>query len=127
MIGDLNHGKSYFGDWNLLLDENGGPNYVHNYFLAPFMFDTRSKQLKPQLLQQYMEHFSHGIVPGAVRIAHTNYTEQIDVTAWKRPDGTITVIFLNKSAENKPVCIRMDGSEADMILYPQSITTCVIS
>lgn len=127
MIGDLNHGISYFGDWNLLLDENGGPNYVHNYCLAPFLFDTRSKQLKPQLLQQYMEHFSHGIVPGAVRIAHTNYTEQIDVTAWKRPDGTITVIFLNKSAENKPVCIRMDGSEADMILYPQSITTCVIS
>ena len=28
IIGDLNHGMTAFYDWNLLLDERGGPNHV---------------------------------------------------------------------------------------------------
>ena len=36
IIGDLNHGMCAFYDWNLLLDEKGGPNHVGNYCHAPF-------------------------------------------------------------------------------------------
>ena len=125
VMGDLNHGVSAFCDWNLLLDETGGPCYAKNFCLAPFLFDSKSNKLTPQLLQKYMEAFSTAIVPGAVRVAATRYTETIEVTGWKRPDGSIAVLFLNKTDEEKPVCLRIDDKEACLTLAPKSLSTAI--
>lgn len=122
LMGDLNHGVSAFIDWNLLVNEQGGPNYVGNYCLAPFLFDTRKKKLVPHLISQYLEHFSHAVRPGAVRIASTRYAEDIEVTAWKQPDGTLTGVLINRTAEAKSICIRLNDQEADVILTPCSIS-----
>ncbi|MDD3277715.1 MAG: glycoside hydrolase family 30 beta sandwich domain-containing protein [Lachnospiraceae bacterium] len=126
IIGDLNHGMTAFYDWNLLLDENGGPNHVGNFCHAPFLFDTCEKKLMPQLTQQYFEHFSHYLVPGSVGIAFSRYTEEIDVTAYKRPDGSVAVVLLNKADRPMTVNLRVEGQLAEMILYPTSITTGII-
>lgn len=126
IIGDMNHGMTAFYDWNLLVNEIGGPNYVGNYVLAPFMYDRQNQKLMPQLIAGYFEHFSHYIQPGAVRIASTKFSEQVDAVAWKGPDETIVLIILNKSGENQPVVVRMDDREAAAVLYPMSITTCLI-
>lgn len=40
IIGNLNEGMSVFLDWNLVLDELGGPNHVKNFCDAPYLFDT---------------------------------------------------------------------------------------
>ena len=121
LMGDLNHGISAFIDWNLLVDENGGPNYVGNYCLAPFLYDTRKKKLTPHLISRHFEHFSRAVRPGAVRIASTRYGEDIEVTAWKQPDGTLTGVLINRTAEAGPVCIRLDDQEAGVLLPPRSI------
>ena len=126
LMGDLNHGTSAFIDWNLLLDEHGGPNYVGNYALAPFLFDTQKKALHPHLLAQYYEHFAKAVVPGSVRIASSRYSDDIEVTAWKHPDGTLAMVLLNPSKEVRPICVRLNDQEADVILYPQSITSAAI-
>lgn len=126
IIGDLNNGMTAFYDWNILLDENGGPNHVGNFCHAPFLYDTVNKKLMPQLTQQYFEHFSHYLVPGSVRIGFSRYTDQIDVTAYKRPDGSVAVIFLNRSREILSVNLRMGGQLAETVLYPESITTGII-
>ena len=47
-------------------------------------------------------------------------------TAWKRPDGSIALFLLNRSGENEPAVIRMDGMEAAAVLYPSSISTAII-
>ena len=121
LMGDLNHGISAFIDWNLLLDENGGPNYVDNYCLAPFLYDTRKKRLTPHLISKYFEHFSHAVRPGAVRIASTRYSGDIEVTAWKQPDGRLAGVLINRAPEARPVCIRMNDQEADLLLPACSI------
>ena len=126
ILGDLNHGMCAFGDWNLLLDEQGGPNYVGNYCLAPFLFDTKNGKLQQTLLGQYMAVLAGTVVPGSVRIACTKYAESIDVSAWKLPDGRIALLLLNKSGENAKVCVRLNGLEAGTLLYPQSITAATI-
>ena len=36
ILGDLTHGATAFYDWNLLLDERGGPNHVGNFCHAPY-------------------------------------------------------------------------------------------
>ena len=127
IIGDLNHGMTAFYDWNLLLDEKGGPNYAENYCLAPYLYDTSRKKLMPQLLQKHIAHFSHYLLPGSIRIGCSRYTEQIDGTAGKRPDGRIAVVLLNKSEQVMPVCLRMEGLVAECLLCPQSIATGIIS
>ena len=122
LIGDLNHGISAFLDWNLVLDENGGPNYVGNYCLAPFLYDTKQKKLLPHLISQYFEHFARAVRPGSVRIAASRYGEEAEATAWKQPDGTLTGVLINRSEAASPVCIRLCGQEADLLLPPRSIS-----
>ena len=43
IIGNLNEGMSVFLDWNLVLDELGGPNHVKNFCDAPISVQKRDK------------------------------------------------------------------------------------
>ena len=118
MIGDLNHGMSAFCDWNLLLDEQGGPNYVGNYCLAPFLFDTRKKQLEATILQTYYETFARAIPPQSVHIASTRFSDEVDATAWKRPDGNVALLLLNRTDKPLAVTVRREDNEATVTLAP---------
>lgn len=42
MINDFNNGTVGWTDWNILLDERGGPNHVGNFCFAPVHADTRT-------------------------------------------------------------------------------------
>ena len=126
VIGDLSHGMSAFYDWNLLLDEKGGPNHVGSYCHAPYLYDIEKKQLMPQKTLEYFYHFSHYIVPGSVRIATSRYTDFIETVAYETPDQEIVLVILNRSEATCPVSVRMNGQVAEIILQADSITTCVI-
>lgn len=123
IIGDLNHGMSAFYDWNILLDEKGGPNHVGNLCHAPFLYDTVNKELLPQLIQKHFYHFTHFIEAGAVRIGCSKYTDKIDVTAFENPDGTKVVVLLNRTEEKIPVVLRMEDKIVELELPAESITT----
>ena len=45
MINDFNNGTVGWTDWNILLDQNGGPNHVGNFCFAPIHADTNSGEL----------------------------------------------------------------------------------
>lgn len=120
IIGDLNGGIVSFGDWNVLLDDEGGPNYVGNYCLAPYHYGK--KGLRRQLLADYIETISRAIVPGSVRIAATRFSEGVEVTAWRRPGGDIAAVLLNKQEKEQEITLRLDGKEAKIALRPMEIT-----
>ena len=126
IIGDLNHGMTAFYDWNILLDEKGGPNHAGNFCQAPFLYDTHRRELMPQVLQKHIEHFSHFIAPQSVRIGWSKCTEQIDVTAYKRTDGKLVVVILNKEDETKEINLRLNDLLAKVTVQPQGIITGVI-
>lgn len=126
IIGDLNHGVSAFYDWNLLLDEQGGPNHVGNYCLAPFLYDTKTHTLMPQFIQKHFYHFAHYIRRGAKRIGYSCYTDQLDVTAYKNPDGTIVLVGLNRGERTLPANIRIEGKILNREIPGRSVCTCVI-
>ncbi len=126
ILGDLQNGVVAFYDWNLLLDEKGGPNYVKNYCLAPFIFDTQEGTLKPQLIQKYYECISSTVLPGSRRIALSRYEQDIAAGAFKRPDGKLVLLLLNRQQESRPVVIRLNGMEASVILLPESAAAAVI-
>ena len=126
IIGDLQAGMCAFYDWNLLLDEKGGPNHVGNYCHAPFLYDTAEHKLMPQKTQEQFYMFSHFILPGSVRIASTKYTEQIDEVAYLTPENKIVVLLLNKSDQILSVNIRLNGKIGSLILAPELLSVCPI-
>lgn len=45
IIEDLNHYVNAWIDWNLILDEQGGPNYVNNFLDSAIVLNSTSKRL----------------------------------------------------------------------------------
>ncbi len=123
IIGNLNNGMHLYFDWNIALDEQGGPNHVNNYCDAPIICDTKMGEFKKRLTFDYIGHFSKYIKPGAKRIAYTKYTDTLDVTAAKNADGTVAVVIVNRVSEPQKAVFRLNGQKAEVKLEADSITT----
>jgi glucosylceramidase len=126
IIGNLNHGMHASMDWNLLTDEKGGPNHVSNWVEAPLMYDAKTNRLKKKLSFEYIGHFSRYLKPGATRIGHTQYTGQLDATAFENTDGSIAAVFMNKTPGQLPLNIRLNGQVLNVLLAGDAIATLVI-
>lgn len=126
MIGNMNHGMNGFYDWNIVLDEKGGPNHVGNFCDAPFLYDTEKRELIRRNTADYLWHFTHFIKLGAVRIGVSVYSDELEATAFLNPDGQIVVVLLNRNAYEVKVNIRLSGRIAELTARPDSIGTVVI-
>ena len=100
IIGDLEAGANAVLDWNVLLDERGGPNHVGNFCDAPIMYDTRSHELNVRAPFYYLGHFSRFVAPGARRILSSRYTTDLETCAFENPDGSHAVIILNRRSRD---------------------------
>lgn len=123
MIGNLNHGMNAFYDWNILLDSDGGPNHAKNYCDAPFLYDMTAKKLQDRLCRRYYWHFCHFIKPGAVRAAVSKYTDSLDFTAWKNPDGQLIYVLLNRTDRELRYYLRFRGFAFAFTALPHSISS----
>lgn len=105
-IGNLKHGASTLIDWNLYLDEIGGPNHVQNYCAAPVMCNLKTGEIMPQLSYHYIKVLGQAIQPGAVRLETSAYTDQLDTVAFRNPDGSCALILLNKGEQALEINLR---------------------
>ena len=123
MISDFNNGAVAWTDWNVLLDETGGPNHVGNFCFAPIHGDTRDGSLHFMNSYFYIGHFSKYIRPGAKRIACSSNRAQLQTTAFVNPNGQHVVIVMNQG--DTAVKFRMYlGSQAiETESLPHSIMT----
>ena len=125
IIGNLNHGMTAFIDWNLMLDEKGGPNHVQNYCDAPVMCDTINGNFEEKLSFHYIRHFSKYIKKNAKRIAHTKYTDKLELTTFKNVDGSVVAVMLNRNDYDLTVNVRMSGKVTHFSVPKKSIVTCL--
>ncbi|RRD95122.1 glucosylceramidase [Clostridiales bacterium COT073_COT-073] len=126
MIGNFSAGMNAFLDWNICLDENGGPNYADNYCAAPVICDTVNSKVDYQLSYHYISHFSRFIQPGAKRIATTVYTREVEQVAFQNPDQSIVLITFNETEKELPLTIRLSDHLYESIIPRQSISTFII-
>ncbi|MDF2943063.1 MAG: glucosylceramidase [Herbinix sp.] len=126
IIGNLNGGMTGSIDWNILLDEKGGPNHVGNYCDAPIMIDTQADTFEVKLSFDYIGHFSRYIKKGAKRIALSKYTEKLEMTAFKNQDGSIALVVLNREEKDMPVVIRINGEVIEFIIAANAIATALL-
>ena len=97
IMGNINNGLDAFIDWNLYLDENGGPNHVENFCSAPIQGNTATDEIIYNPSYYYIGHFSKFIPVGSKRIGTSRFTDQIETTAFLTPDNTRVVVVLNRS------------------------------
>lgn len=101
IIGDLNHGCNAYIDWNLILDNIGGPNHKSNYCNSPIMLNIENNNYIKTLTYYYIGQFSNFIKPNAIRIGFSKFTDAIEVTAFKNTDDSIAIVLFNKNDFNK--------------------------
>jgi glucosylceramidase len=125
MINDFNSGAVGWTDWNILLDETGGPNHVRNFCFAPVHADTRTGQLTYTNSYYYIGHFSKFVRPGAKRIASSSSRSALLTSAFINPDGKVSVVVMNKTDQQLSYFLWLDGNAAQVTSLPRSIQTLV--
>lgn len=95
IIEDFNAGAVGWTDWNILLDERGGPNHVGNFCFAPVHADGRSGELVFTPSFAALGHFSKFVRPGARRIDATSTRSTLLTTAFENADGRLAVVVMN--------------------------------
>ena len=123
MIGNMNHGMNGFYDWNIVLDEKGGPNHAGNFCDAPFLYDVGKKEIIRRNTADYLWHFTHFIKPGAVRIGSSVYSDEVESVAFLNPDRQIVVVLLNRTDHDIAVCVRLGDDMAELTAGANTIGT----
>ena len=97
MINDFNNGTVGWTDWNILLDENGGPNHVQNFCFAPIHGDTQTGELIYTPTYFYIGHFSKFIKPGAKRVSTSCSRSFLQSTTFINVNGSYATIVMNET------------------------------
>lgn len=134
MINDINRWTVGWIDWNLLLDEHGGPNHVGNFCSAPILAETGTDSLHHQSSYWYLGHFARFVQNGARRVLCASTREAVEATAFVNPEGGCVVVLMNRTEDEQPVSMGIThapGAGAQrhhwaFTLPPRSIMTAVV-
>ena len=127
MINDFNNGTVAWTDWNILLDQTGGPNHVGNMCFSPVHGNTETDELTFTNSYYYIGHFSKFIRPGAKRIVSASTSNSLLTTAFKNEDGSLAIVVMNQSDNTINYSISLQSETAQLNTLPHSIQTIYIS
>lgn len=125
MIGNLKAGISAFIDWNLLLDEKGGPNHVGNFCAAPIMCTGDANEIEKRLSYYYIGHLSKFVKRGASVIGTTQYTDRLEVVGFVNETGERVVVVMNKTEDTIEISMHENLDGIYYKLEGRTITTFV--
>jgi glucosylceramidase len=97
ILADLSHSVSGWTDWNLVLDEKGGPNWASNVVDAPILFVSKNEYIR-QPMFYYLGHFSRFMPPGTRHVAtqktHLGKPGTFELTKGQRTFGWPGNVFI---------------------------------
>lgn len=125
MINDFNNGTVGWTDWNVLLDENGGPNHVSNFCFAPIHGDTKTGELIYTPSYYFIGHFSKYINKGAKRISSIASRSQLLTTSFLNTDGKVVTIVMNQTANAHKYFLCVGTKATEVSIAPHAIQTLV--
>ena len=126
IINDLNRWTVGWIDWNLILNELGGPNHVKNYCSAPVIVDTSSQEILYQSSYYYMGHFSRFMKPGDTVIDSNSDNENLHVlSSINSSKDSIQTVVLNKEGDSAGFQYLRDNYISDISIPERSIITIV--
>lgn len=126
MINDFNEGTVGWTDWNILLDQIGGPNHVGNFCFAPVHANTDSGKLIYTPSYYYIGHFSKFIRPNAKRVSTVSSRSVLLSTSFINADGTMATIVMNQTDEEIAYKLYVGSESAEVKIPPHAIQTLVV-
>ena len=127
MIGNFNNYCNIFCDWNLVLDEKGGPNHVGNFCDAPIMVDTKNDKVYIHDSYYYIGHMSKYVQKGAKRIGSSKWTSDLETVSFKNPDGSVVTVVLNMTNKEVSFAISINEQIVEVKSEARSISTYIFS
>jgi glucosylceramidase len=127
IVNDLNHWAVGWIDWNLLLDEAGGPNHAGNYCSAPIIVDRGLGEIHYESSYAAIGQFARYIRPGSSRVLCGSSHDDLEVTAFDDGAGGLAVVALNRTGTCIPFDLRLDGQCAALESPAHSISTLLVS
>lgn len=125
MINDFSNGSVAWTDWNILLDQNGGPNHVGNFCFAPLHANTVTDELIYTPSYYYIGHFSKFIRPNAKRVSSVSSRSQLLTTSFANEDGKVITVVMNQSDKEAAYNLFVGNKAAAVIIPPHAIQTLV--
>ncbi|MEY4432746.1 MAG: hypothetical protein RLZZ44_876 [Bacteroidota bacterium] len=125
MIHDFNNGTVGWTDWNILLDENGGPNHKGNFCFAPIHADLKTGELIYTPSYYYIGHFSKFIRPNAKRVSTASSRSNILSTSFVNSDGKMVTIVMNSTSKKITYNLIVGVEKAIIDIPPHAIQTLV--
>jgi glucosylceramidase len=95
MVNDFRNWVCGWIDWNIVLDQTGGPNHVGNFCDAPVIVDTERGEVTYTPAFYYIGQFSRFVHPGARRIESHGGPAGLESVAFSNPGGGLAVVVLN--------------------------------
>lgn len=123
MIHDFNNGTVAWTDWNILLDEKGGPNHVGNFCFAPIHADSQSGALIYTPSYYYIGHFAKFIRPQARRVATASSRSSLISTSFQNADGSMVTVVMNQSDKEVTYNLMIASEKTVTTIPPHSIQT----
>ena len=125
IINDLNRYTVAWIDWNLLLDERGGPNHVGNYCSAPIIVNTKTQELLYQSSYFYLGHFSRFFNRGDKIIECENTSNQLLSLSGINKNARLTTTIMNKEKDSIPFLYDNGSDKKSYSIPPRSIVTII--
>ena len=125
MINDFNNATVGWTDWNILLDETGGPNHVGNFCFAPVHADTRTGELIYTPSYYYIGHFSKFIRPNAKRVSTVSSRSHLLSSSFINEDGKMVTVVMNQSDLEIKYKLYIGQNAIEQVSLPHSMQTLV--
>ncbi len=128
IIVGIDHWLRGWIDWNIVLDERGGPNHVGNYCGAPIMIDTDSKYVYYTPIYYILKQFSRTIRPGDRAVQTEKVLDGLDndalhACATINDANVLTVQLLNTTKEPITYSLQIDDQYASITMDPNAVQT----
>jgi len=125
MINDFNNGTVGWTDWNILLDETGGPNHVGNFCFAPVHADTKTDELIFTPSYYYIGHFSKFIRPNAKRVSTASSRSHLLSTSFINENSKMVTVVMNQSDLPIKYKLYVETNAVEVEIPPHAMQTLV--
>ena len=128
IIVSLNHWMTGWIDWNIVLDQRGGPNHVGNYCGAPVMIDVATQQVYYTPIYYVLAQLSRTIRPGDKAVQAYTYPDGLGddamhASATINPDRLLTVQVLNTTKQPVVYMLQIGMQYAEIEMAGNALQT----
>ena len=125
ILNDLESHAVGWMDWNMVLDQTGGPNHVGNQCDAPIIADVNQQILHYQIPYFYMGHFTRYLPRDSLRVSHTTTDSALETTVFITPANSTVVIALNRNDVGIQLTVNDNGESFVDTVPARSIKTYI--